>query len=94
MQTDNRILDDLARVATGALGTLQGAKGEVEALIRQRLERLLADMDLVSRDEFEAVKAMAAEARAENERLAARIATLEAGKAKPARRKTAKTRAE
>ena len=94
MQTDNRILDDLARVATGALGTLQGAKGEVEALIRQRLERLLADMDLVSRDEFEAVKAMAAEARAENERLAARIAALEAGKAKPTRRKTAKPPAE
>lgn len=94
MQTDNRILDDLARVATGALGTLQGAKGEVEALIRQRLERLLADMDLVSRDEFEAVKAMAAEARAENERLAARIAALEADKAKPARRKTNKPPAE
>ncbi len=52
MQTDNRLLDDLSRLATGALGTLQGAKQEVEALVRQRLERMLADLDLVSREEF------------------------------------------
>lgn len=77
MQTDNRLLDDLARIATGALGTLQGVKGEVEQAFRQRLERALADMDLVSREEFEVVKAMAAAAREENLRLAARIEALE-----------------
>lgn len=84
MQTDNRILDDLARLATGALGTLQGARGEVEALIRQQFERILADMDLIERDEFEAVKAMAAAAREENERLAARVEALEAALAEAA----------
>ena len=62
MQTSNRILDDLARVANGAVSTLAGVKGEIDALVRQRLERLLADADLVTRDEFEAVKAMAAKA--------------------------------
>jgi BMFP domain-containing protein YqiC len=78
MQTDNRLLDDLARLATGAMGAIQGAKGEVEQAIRQRLERALADMDLVSREEFETVKAMAATAREENIRLAERLAALEA----------------
>lgn len=77
MQTDNRLLDDLSRIATGALGTLQGVKGEVEQAIRQRLERALADMDLVTREEFEAVKAMAEAAREENIRLAERLAVLE-----------------
>src|SRR3546814_12215820 len=72
MQTDNRLLDDLARLATGAMGALQGAKGEVEQAVRQRLERALADMDLVSREEFETVKAMAAAAREENIRPAER----------------------
>lgn len=80
MQTQSRLFDDLARVAGGALGALSGVREEIELLVRGRLESLLADMDLVSRDEFETVKAMAAEARAENERLAARIAALE-GKA-------------
>jgi BMFP domain-containing protein YqiC len=77
MQTDNRLLDDLSRIATGALGTLQGVKGEVEQAFRQRLERALADMELVSREEFEAVKAMAQAAREENIRLAERLAALE-----------------
>lgn len=77
MQTDNRLLDDLARIATGALGTLQGVKGEVEQAFRQRLERALADMELVSREEFEVVKAMAAAAREENLRIAARLEALE-----------------
>lgn len=77
MQTQSRLFDDLARVAGGALGALSGVREEIELLVRGRLESLLADMDLVSRDEFETVKAMAAEARAENERLAARIAELE-----------------
>jgi len=78
MQTRNRILDDMARVASGALGTATGLRGEVEALVRERLKRVLADMALVDREEFEAVKAMAAKARTEQERMSAAIAALEA----------------
>ena len=78
MQTSNRILDDLARVANGAVSTLSGVKGEIDAMVRQRIEHLLVDADLVPRDEFDAVKAMAAEARAEQDRLAKRVAALEA----------------
>jgi hypothetical protein len=78
MQVNNRLLDDLARLATGAVGAAAGVKGEVETLFRERLRRLLDEADLVSREEFEAVKAMAAKARAEQEALAARVAELEA----------------
>ena len=78
MQTDNRFLDDLARVATSALGTLQGVRDEMSALVRQQVERVIGSLDLLSREEFDAVKAMAAKAREENEALAARIAELEA----------------
>jgi hypothetical protein len=78
MQSDNRFLDDLARLATGAMGALSGARSEVDQLVRQRLERLLADMDLVRRDEFEAVREVAVRAREENTRLAERLAALEA----------------
>ncbi len=77
MQLDNRIIDDLARLASGALGSLAGLKEELDALVRQRLERLLADMELVRRDEFEAVKALAANARAAQEDLEKRVAELE-----------------
>lgn len=77
MQTRNRVLDDIAKVAGGAVSMLAGVKDEIEALARARAERLLAAMDLVTRDEFEAVRAMAAKARAEQERLAARVAALE-----------------
>ena len=77
MQTDNRLFDDLSRIAAGALGTLQGVKGEVEQAFRQRLERALADMDLVSREEFETVRAMAQAAREENIALSERLAALE-----------------
>ena len=78
MQTDNRFLDDLARVATSALGTLQGVRDEMSALVRQQVERVIGGLDMVSREEFDAVKAMAANAREENEAQAARIAELEA----------------
>ena len=78
MQSQNRLLDDLARVAAGAMSTLSGVKGEVESRLRDQLERVLAGMDLVSRDEFDAVKAMAAKARAEQEDLESRVAALEA----------------
>ena len=77
MQSQNRFFDDLARVATGALGTLSGVRTEVETRLREQLEKVLAGMDLVSRDEFDAVKAMAAKARSEQEDLANRVAELE-----------------
>jgi len=77
MQVDNRFLDDLARVANGAVGALSGVREEVEALVKQRAERILADMDLVTREEFEAVKEVAAKARLEQEALEARVTALE-----------------
>ncbi len=78
MQTSNRILDDLARVANGAVSTLVGIKNEIDALVRQRVERLLNDANVVPREEFDAVKAMAAKARTEQEKLEKRVAGLEA----------------
>lgn len=78
MQTDNRILDDLSRAATGALSAFGAIRQEVEAQARLVVERWLQGQNLVARDEFEAVREMAANARAENERLAERIASLEA----------------
>jgi BMFP domain-containing protein YqiC len=78
MQTDNPLLDGLARMFTDAAGAAQSVRAELDTFMRQRLERLVADMDFVPREEFEAVKAMAAKARSENERLEARIAALEA----------------
>lgn len=78
MQTSNRFFDDLARMASGAASTVVGIRQEIEALIRQRVDRLVADLDLVRRDEFEAVKSMAAAARTEQERLEQRIGELEA----------------
>ncbi len=96
MQSQNRLLDDLAKVATSAMGTLSGVREEVEAQVRQRLERVLGQMDLVTREEFDAVKAMAAKARAEQDALEARLAALEgqlAGKAGATKGKAAKPRA-
>ena len=77
MQSQNRFFDDMARVAAGAMGALSGVRGEIEVRFRDQLERILAGMDLVSREEFEAVKAMAAKAREEQEILLQRIAELE-----------------
>ncbi|HEX3498736.1 MAG TPA: accessory factor UbiK family protein [Stellaceae bacterium] len=90
MQTDNPLLDDLARVASGALGALTGMRGEIEARMRDQLERVLVRMDMVTREEYDAVRAMAVKARAEQDRLLERIAALEArvdnlAAAKPAR---------
>jgi BMFP domain-containing protein YqiC len=73
-----RILDDLARLVTDAAGMAQGVRREAETLARAQLDRLVATMDLVSREEFEAVRDMAALARDENEALRSRIAALEA----------------
>ena len=88
MQTTGRLFDDIARVATGAAGALSGVREEVETLVKNRLERMIAEMDLVTRDEFEAVKAVAAKARTEQEKLEAKVAALEqalAAAKKPAR---------
>jgi BMFP domain-containing protein YqiC len=76
-QTTNRFLDDLAKLMTDAAGAAQGMRREVENIVKAQGERFLADMDVVKREEFEAVKAMAEKAREENERLAARLAALE-----------------
>lgn len=92
MQVENRFLDDLARVANGAIGTLSGMREEIEALVRQRVERFLADMDLVTREEFEAVKDVAAKARTEQEALETRVATLEAALATLTKPATAKAK--
>jgi len=77
MQTDNRLLDDLARVAGSALGAAGGVKGEFESLVRRQFEKILDGMDMVSRDEFDAVKEMAAKARAEQETLTLKVEQLE-----------------
>src|ERR1051326_5207548 len=74
MQTDNRLLDGMARFFTNAAGAAQAFKAEMETMMKARFERLVADLDLVPREEFDAVKAMAPEARAKNENLAPRVA--------------------
>ncbi len=81
MQTRNKILDDLSQLMTNAMGVAQGAKGEAETAMKGLMDRWLADRDFVTREEFDAVRAMAQKAREENEALAARLVALE-GKAK------------
>ena len=78
MQTQNKLLDDLARVASGAIGVAAGMREEVDARLRDQFARVLGRMDLVTREEFEAVRAMAIKAREEQEILSERVATLEA----------------
>jgi BMFP domain-containing protein YqiC len=77
-QTTNRFLDELSKLLTDAAGAAQGMRREVESLMRTQGERFLREMDVVQREEFEAVKEMAAKARDENDQLRARIAALEA----------------
>jgi len=91
MQSQNRLFDDLARVASGAVGALAGVRGEMEELFRQRLERYLAEADMVPRDEFDTIKAVAVQAREAQEVLEARVAALEDEIA--ALKKTSKARA-
>ena len=78
MSGSNPLLDGLSRLMTDAVGVAQGVKKEADSAVRSQIERILRDVDVVTREEFEAVKEMAALARDENERLAARIAALEA----------------
>ncbi|MEL7104553.1 MAG: accessory factor UbiK family protein [Pseudomonadota bacterium] len=81
MQTRNKILDDLSQLATNAMGVAQGAREEAETAMKSLVDRWLADRDFVTREEFDAVRAMAQKAREENEALKARIDALE-GKSK------------
>ncbi|HET9356358.1 MAG TPA: accessory factor UbiK family protein [Sphingomicrobium sp.] len=83
MQSENRMLDDFAKMMNGLAGTVAGVGREAESSMRERMREWIGGMDFVGRDEFEAVKAMAAAARDENEALKARIAALE-GKSKKA----------
>ena len=73
----NRILDDIARLATDAAGAADGVRREVETVVKTQIERLLRDLDVVTREEFEAVREMALIAREENDKLAARLKALE-----------------
>lgn len=79
MQTRNKILDDISQLMTNAMGVAQGAKDEAETAMSSMMDRWLADRDFVTREEFDAVRAMAQKAREENEALKARLDALEAG---------------
>ncbi|MCV6585070.1 MAG: accessory factor UbiK family protein [Marinibacterium sp.] len=82
MQTRNKMMDDLSQLMTNAMGVAQGAREEAETAMKSLIDRWLADRDFVTREEFDAVRAMAQKAREENAALAARIAALE-GASKP-----------
>jgi BMFP domain-containing protein YqiC len=75
--TSNRLLDDLARLATDAMGAAQGVRREAETVVRAQMERILRDMDIATREEVEVLRDMIVAAREENERLLARIEALE-----------------
>lgn len=77
MQTRNKIFDDISQLMTNAMGVAQGARDEAQNAMKSLMDRWLADRDLVTREEFEAVRAMAQKAREENAALGARIAALE-----------------
>ena len=79
MQTRSKVFDDIGQLMTNAMGVAQGAREEAENAMKGVLDRWLADRDLVTREEFDAVRAMAVKAREENEALRARIAALESG---------------
>ena len=85
MQSENRLFDDLVKMVNGVAGTMAGMGREAESSARERMREWIGGMDFVSRDEFDAVKAMAAAAREENEILKSRIAALEARVAGPAK---------
>ena len=90
MQTRNKILDDLSQLMTNAMGVAQGAKDEAETAAKGLVDRWLADRDFVTREEFEAVRAMAQKAREENAALSARLDALEA--ANPAPKTSSRTK--
>ena len=80
MQTRNKILDDISQLMTNAMGVAQGAKTEAETAMKSLVDRWLADRDFVTREEFDAVRAMAQKAREENEALKTRLDALENAK--------------
>lgn len=82
MQTRNKFLDDISQLMTNAMGVAQGAKTEAETAMKSLVDRWMADRDFVTREEFDAVRAMAQKAREENEALKARLEALEAAAAK------------
>lgn len=77
MQTRNRIFDDIAKVANSAAGTFAGLKDEVEGLVRGRIESLISELDLVTREDFDTAMAVAVKAREEQEKLEKKVAALE-----------------
>tara|TARA_R110001583_G_scaffold9186_2_gene43305 strand:+ start:41263 stop:41592 length:330 start_codon:yes stop_codon:yes gene_type:complete len=77
MQINNRLLDDLTRVTNSALGTMTGIKGEVDALVRQQFEKILVNMDLVTREEFDVVRDIATKATQRAETLETQVSSLE-----------------
>ncbi len=77
MQSRNKILDDVSQLMTNAMGVAQGAREEAETAVKSVIDRWLADHDFVTREEFDAVKAMAQKAREENENLKARLDVIE-----------------
>ena len=83
MQTRNKVLDDISQLMTNAMGVAQGARQEAETAMKSMIDRWLADRDFVTREEFDALRAMAQKAREENEALAARIAALESAAPEP-----------
>jgi BMFP domain-containing protein YqiC len=85
MQTRNKLLDDLAQLMQNALGVAQGARVEAETAMKSLIDRWLADRNLVTREEFDAVRAMAQKAREENDALRARVDALEGGSAAAAK---------
>ena len=85
-QTSNRFFDEMARLMNDAAGVAQGVRREFDTLFRNQAERILRDLDVVQREEFEAVKEMARLAREENEALKVRLATLESKADKPAKK--------
>ena len=91
MQTRNKFFDDMSQLMTNAMGVAQGAKTEAETAMKGLVDRWMADRDFVTREEFDAVRAMAVKAREENAALEARLAVLEAKladtAAKPAKKK-------
>jgi len=87
MQTPNKFFDEMSKLMTNAVGVAQGAKTEAETAMKGWMDRWLADRDFVTREEFDAVKAMATKAREENEALRARLDALEAKPAKAAKPK-------
>ena len=80
MQTRNKMFDDISQLMTNAMGVAHGAREEAETAMKSMIDRWLADRDFVTREEFDAVQAMARKAREENAELAARLEALEQGK--------------